>query len=194
MALIYLVRHGQTGWNAEYRLQGQADTPLNEKGRGQAARNGSVLKDLVGNPGAFDFVASPLKRTSDTMGILRGAMGLPEKDYRTDALLMEIHFGDWQGKTWDELREERPEEIAARFNDPWNTVAPGAGGESYAMLSARALEWLAGVTQDTVVVTHGGINRCIRGHLENLPQDEIPHLKVPQDKVLVIRDGATDWV
>ena len=194
MPLIYLVRHGQTDWNAQYRLQGQIDTPLNEKGRSQAKRNGAILKDLIPDPTAFDFVASPLGRTRQTMEIIRRQMGLAQTDYRTDNLLKEIHFGDWQGKTWDELREERPEEIATRFDDPWNTVAPGDGGESYKMLSDRAIGWLESVSRDTVVVTHGGINRCIRGHLEDLPTDEIAHLKVPQDKVLVIKDGKTGWV
>lgn len=194
MPLIYLVRHGQTDWNAEYRLQGQLDVPLNDKGRGQAKRNGETLSKLIDDASAFDFVASPLSRTSETMEIIRTAMGLDRQGYRTDDLLKEIHFGDWQNRTWDELREERPEEIAARFDDPWNYVAPGEGGESYAMLSARALAWLNTVSQDTVVVTHGGINRCVRGHLGELSEDEIPHLKVTQDKVLVIRDGKTDWV
>lgn len=194
MPLIYLVRHGQTGWNAELRLQGQVDTPLNGKGRDQAKRNGGVLAELISDPGQFDFVASPLARTRHTMEIIREAMGLPPKDYRTDDLLMEIHFGDWQGRTWEELREERSAEIEARFADPWGTVAPGAGGESYAMLSDRAGKWLATVSQDTVVVTHGGINRCVRGLIENLSTDDIPYLKVPQDKVLVIEGQSTRWI
>jgi probable phosphoglycerate mutase len=194
MPVIYLVRHGQTAWNAEYRLQGQIDTPLNDKGRAQAKRNGEVLKGLVSDAGAFDFVASPLSRTTETMEIIRREMGLAEKEYRTDDRLMEINFGEWQGSTWDELRAERPTEIAGRFDNPWNTVAPGAGGESFAMVSDRAIDWYDSVSQDTVVVTHGGINRCLRGLLEGLAKDEIPHLKVPQDKVLKIQDGATSWV
>lgn len=194
MPTIYLVRHGQTDWNAAQRLQGQEDIPLNETGRIQAARNGKVLKDLISSLDAFDFVASPLKRTRETVEIIRGAMGLPKEDYRTEDLLMEINFGDWQGSTWDELRAARPNEISARFNDSWNTVAPGNGGESYAMLSVRAISWLGTVTRDTVAVTHGGINRCIRGQLENLSLTDIPHLDVPQDKVLMIENGKTFWV
>lgn len=194
MPLIYLVRHGQTDWNADYRLQGQIDTPLNDKGRGQAKRNGEILSTLIEDADRFDFVASPLGRTRETMEILRTAMSLDAHGYRTEDILMEINFGDWQGSTWDELREARPDEIAARFEDPWNVVAPGEGGESYAMLSARAAHWLDAVSQDTVVVTHGGVNRCVRGLLGELSETEIPHLKVPQDKVLVIREGKTDWV
>jgi len=192
--LIYLVRHGQTEWNAEYRLQGQIDTPLNENGRAQAKHNGETLAGLIDDPASFDFVASPLGRTRETMEIIREAIGLPSEGYRTEAILKEINFGDWQGRTWDQLREDRPAEIGARFDDPWNTVAPGAGGESYAMLSARAIAWLEAVKTDTVVVTHGGINRCIRGHVERLATSEIPHLKVPQDKVLVVDNGTTRWV
>lgn len=194
MPTIYLVRHGQTDWNAAERLQGQEDTPLNETGRVQAARNGEVLKGLIGDPPAFDFVSSPLARTRETMEIVRSVMELPPDGYRTDARLMEINFGDWQGYTWEELHWEKPEEAAQRFKDAWTTVAPGEGGESYAILSARALAWMEAVLQDTVVVTHGGISRCIRGALENLPETDIPHLPVPQDKVLMIRERKTQWV
>lgn len=194
MPTIYLVRHGQTDWNAAERLQGQEDTPLNDTGREQAARNGKILRDVVNNPGVFDFVASPLKRTRETMEIVRAEMGLDRAGYRTEPQLMEIHFGDWQGYTWEELHWYHPEETAARFKDPWNTVVPGDGGESYAMLSARAVGWLSTVTSDTIVVTHGGINRCVRGHIEGLPVTEIPHLPVPQDKVLAIENGSTRWI
>lgn len=194
MPTIFLVRHGQTDWNATERLQGQEDTPLNDTGRAQAARNGKALLEAVGDPNGFDFVASPLKRTCETMEIIRGEMGLEQSGYRTDQQLMEIHFGEWQGYTWEELHWYRPDETTARFKDPWNTVAPGDGGESYAMLSARAVKWLDSVTANTIVVTHGGINRCVRGHLEGLPVTEIPHLPVPQDKVLVIENGATRWI
>jgi len=194
MSLIYLVRHGQTDWNAATRLQGQMDIPINDTGRGQAVRNGGILKNMIADPGQFDFVASPLGRTRETMEIIREQIGRPREGYRTNPLLMEIHFGEWQGSSWEELRLERDAEISVRFDDPWNTVAPGAEGESYAMLSDRAAKWLASVKTDTVVVTHGGITRCVRGLIERIPTTEIPHLDIPQDKVLVIENGTTRWV
>ena len=192
MPRIYLVRHGQTEWNAELRLQGQEDTPLNYTGRGQASRNGGVLANILSNPDAFDFVASPLGRTRETMEIIRKVLGLPADSYRTDEVLKEIHFGDWQGRTWDQLREAHPKEIAARFDDPWNTVAPGPGGESFAMLSARALGWLDSVDQDTVAVTHGGIIRCVMGHIEQTPEQNIPHIEIPQDRIYVIGEDRIE--
>ncbi|GBE42236.1 glucosyl-3-phosphoglycerate phosphatase [bacterium BMS3Bbin10] len=189
MPIIYVIRHGQTDWNATLRLQGQIDTPLNETGRGQAKRNGQVLADLVANSQDFDFVASPLGRTRETMEIIRSNMGLPAAGYRTDDVLMEIHFGDWQGSTWDELRAEHPDEVAARFDDPWNTVAPGPGGESFAMVSARALGWLESVEQDTVVVTHGGVIRCVMGHIEQMPERKIPLVEIRQDRIHVVGEN-----
>ena len=194
MPTIYLVRHGQTDWNAEDRLQGQIDMPINAKGRSQAKCNGETLARLTGAPGRFDFVASPLGRTRETMEIIRDVLGMKPDSYRTDDLLKEIHFGEWQGRTWDELRAERPDEIAARFDDPWNTVAPGAGGESFAMLSVRAVGWLGTVTRDTVAVTHGGVIRCVKEYIEKLPQNEIPHIDIPQDRIYAVKEVEVELI
>ncbi|RYE75137.1 MAG: histidine phosphatase family protein, partial [Hyphomicrobiales bacterium] len=98
--LIYMIRHGQTDWNAEIRLQGQKDIPLNDTGRNQARGNGRALADILGTQAiAFDYVASPLGRTRETMELLRGAMGLAPEAYRTDDRLKEVSFGDWEGFT-----------------------------------------------------------------------------------------------
>ncbi|TGP16526.1 phosphoglycerate mutase family protein, partial [Mesorhizobium sp. M1D.F.Ca.ET.234.01.1.1] len=86
--LVYIVRHGQTAWNAEFRLQGQADTDLNALGREQATGNGHRLAELVGVPQEFDFVASPMRRTRETMERIRAAMKLDPLAYRTDIRLI----------------------------------------------------------------------------------------------------------
>ena len=102
--LTYMIRHGQTAWNAEGRLQGQKDIPLNDTGRAQAAGNGRALKAILRDTVSdFDFVASPLGRTRETMELLRGAMGLDPSAYRTDPRLVEVSFGDWEGHTLPEL-------------------------------------------------------------------------------------------
>ncbi len=194
MPKIYLVRHGQTDWNASLRLQGQEDTPLNDTGRGQASRNGAVLTETLSNHDAFNFVASPLSRTRETMEIIRKALGLSIDGYRTDGVLKEIHFGDWQGHTWDQLREAHPQEIATRFDDPWNTIAPGVGGESFKMLSDRALGWLKSVEQDTVAITHGGIIRCVIGHIEQIAELKIPHIDIPQDRIYAIGETRVELI
>jgi len=97
MPLIYFLRHGQTDYNASKRIQGELEIPINAKGREQARRNGGLLAELIGDKGRFDFVASPLLRATQTMEVLRSAMGLPLDGYRTDCRLKEISFGEWAG-------------------------------------------------------------------------------------------------
>ena len=189
---IYFIRHGETDWNAAMRMQGQRDIPLNETGRAQAARNGRVLHKSITIPDRYDYVASPLIRARETMEIVRGELGLPAAEYRTEPILKEIHFGEWEGFTWEELRAKAPEAIDARFDDPWNCTSPG--GESYAMLSKRAEKWLISVKCDTVVVSHGGVSRCLRGLLLGLDHNEIPHLPVPQDQFLQINGNGLEWI
>src|SRR5207249_2506380 len=78
---IYYIRHGETAWNAEGRLQGAQDTSLNDLGRKQAVRAGGILADLFAREGrseqALAYVASPLGRARSTMELVRGAMKLP---------------------------------------------------------------------------------------------------------------------
>lgn len=194
MALIYFLRHGQTDWNAERRIQGHLDTPLNDTGRAQAARNGRALAEVIADPDAFDFVSSPLVRASETMEIVRREMGLDPAAYRTDLRLREFNLGKWQGEIYDELVGKYPALAAARERDPWNFRYPGDSSESYAMLSERVLEWLAEVERDTVVTAHGGVGRCIRRHLLGLDERAGYMLDAPQDKVLRIDGGALEWI
>lgn len=192
--LVYIVRHGQTDWNAEFRLQGQADTDINALGRAQADRNGRRLAEIIADPEDFDFVASPLRRTRETMERLRTVMGLPAEGYRTDARLMELHFGDWQGRTFAELEVERPGVSAARHRDKWNYLPPGAHAETYEMLAARVRPWLESIMRPTVCVTHGGIVRVVFTLLGAMDPAEAAEMNVPQDRILRLRDGALEWL
>jgi broad specificity phosphatase PhoE len=190
---LYFVRHGETDWNAAQRYQGRRDIPLNAKGREQAARNGRALAGVLGARAAgLDYVASPLLRAFETMQILRSAMGLPRDAFRTDTRLSEVHYGHWEGHYWADLPQTDPEGFAARKADTWGWQP--AGGESYRMLSERVAGWLADVERDTVVASHGGVSRVLRGLVMGLEQARIPVLEVPQDKVLVIRDDSARWL
>ncbi|MEJ8571670.1 histidine phosphatase family protein [Microbaculum marinum] len=193
---LYLIRHGETDWNVEGRLQGQKDIHLNARGRKQAARNGVELgKHFHANgltPAGFDWVASPLIRARDTMEILRGEIGLVREDYRTDPVLREISFGSWEGETLPEVKVRDPDGHAARKADKWRFVPPA--GESYEILSARIRPWLFGLERDTVCVAHGGITRVVRGMLEGVPIPEVPILDIPQDRIYLWRDGRAEWI
>ena len=188
---LYFVRHGETDWNAVRRYQGQTDTPLNDKGRGQAARNGRILRELLAGRSDVDFVASPLMRTTETMTIVRREMDLVPDDFRRDDRLKEINFGHWEGRIWDVLPDEDPVAFQARRTDPFNWRP--VGGESYADLAERVRGWLAEIDRDTVVVSHGGVSRVVRGHVLALETATVPLLDVPQDKVLMLTSGSHAW-
>jgi probable phosphoglycerate mutase len=194
MALIYFLRHGQTGWNAERRVQGHTDVALNDTGREQAARNGRALSAIMDDPATFDYVSSPLCRATETMEIVRGGLGLEPKGYRTDDRLREIHLGDWQGHRFPDIERAFPEQVQQRRRDGWNFLHPGEGAESYALLSARVLECVSEIMTDTVMTAHGGVLRCLRRHYEGLDNAATFRLEVPQDKVLRIADGQLTWI
>ena len=190
---LYLVRHGETDWNAQGRLQGRRDTPLNGVGLGQADEAGLRLRALVPDPSVLDYVASPMTRTRRTMEGLRGVLGLDPPAYRTDERLVEIGFGAWEGSTWRELRARDPRAVAARERDLWGFTPPGAGAESYRTLTARVGPAIAALARDTVVVAHGGVARAVLAHLRLVAPEAAPRLPVWQGRVLVVEAGGWRW-
>lgn len=147
-ARLMLVRHGESTWNAEHRLQGQADPPLSPLGLEQAAALLPFLGDLPARR-----LSSDLTRAVQTAEAL-GLGGAP-----TDPRWREIDIGDWAGHTLDELD---PAEVAA-----WQRgeIAP-PNAETFAQLQARvaaAVDELRG--EDAIVVAHGGCVRAATAHL-----------------------------
>ncbi|MBX9931192.1 MAG: histidine phosphatase family protein [Methylobacterium sp.] len=191
---IYFVRHGQTDWNAEGRLQGQRDVDLNAEGLRQAAAAADRLRDVAGQAlDEADYVASPLTRTRRTMETLRLTLGLDPGGYRLDDRLKEISFGDWEGSTWSEIRQRDRSRALARDRDRWGYQSPGKGGESYAMLVARVAPALADLDRTTVMVAHGGIARAVlvsRGHLGI---GQAPRIGIRQGSVLVLAAESWHW-
>ena len=192
--LVYFVRHGETAWNAEMRLQGQADTVITELGRSQADRNGSLLARLIPTPEDFDFVASPMRRTRETMERIRRAMELDPHGYRTDPRLVEVHFGDWQGYTFAELEKADSGSSERRGRDKWNFVPPGQGAESYQMLLERVRPWFDAIDRQTVCVTHGGVLRTVLRMMDAMSETEASLADIPQDRLLRLHDGRLEWL
>ncbi|TPM35078.1 histidine phosphatase family protein [Mesorhizobium sp. B2-3-4] len=192
--LVYIVRHGQTAWNAEFRLQGQADTDLNVLGREQATANGRLLAGLVPDPEDFDFVASPMRRTRETMERIRAAMKLDPCAYRTDVRLIEVNFGDWQSFTFAELERQSPGASRSRALDKWNFQPPGDGAESYQMLLERVKPSFDHLKRKAVCVTHGGVIRTLFRFVLGMPQDQAANLEVPQDRVLKLEGNSLEWL
>ena len=191
MPTIYYIRHGETAWNAEGRLQGVQDVPLNDLGRKQAARAGNMLADLVARDGrdksSLPFVASPLGRARSTMELVRGVLGLPPDEYSLDDRLREIGYGVWEGSTLAEMQAADPAFFAKRLTEKW-TLAP-EGGETYASVQLRMRDWYDSLLVDTVAVAHGGTARALMVALGIETPSSAADLPIEQGAVYVFRDG-----
>lgn len=149
---IYILRHGETTWNAENRMQGELNSPLTEKGQRDAARQGAILAQL--DLRGFTFLTSPQGRAFQTAGIALAGIA---DHIRTDDRLREIGVGDWSGR----LRDELP---MPKGKDPFMAqyeIAPN--GEGFARLKIRCRDFLADLTGPAVLVTHGITSSIIRG-------------------------------
>jgi broad specificity phosphatase PhoE len=189
---IYYIRHGETSWNAEGKLQGAQDIPLNELGRKQAANAGSILADLFARDGRdkaqLAFVASPLGRARSTMDFVREILGLPAGDYAIDDRLREIGYGRWEGSTLAEMQAQDPELFAKRQTEKWTMSPPG--GETYASVQLRMRDWYDSLKVDTVAVAHGGTARALMVALDIETPLSAADLTIEQGAVYVFRDGG----
>jgi glucosyl-3-phosphoglycerate phosphatase len=162
---VVIWRHGQTGWNAEGRFQGQTDVDLDEVGCAQAQRSASLLAAL--RPHAI--VSSDLRRAADTAAALGRVARL---GVALDERLRETHGGAWQGLTNTEIRERYAGELEVwlRGGD-----IPAAGAETRTAVGRRVVaaieSGLERVPDDgtLVAVTHGGAARSAIGSLLGLP-------------------------
>ena len=128
MGRVYLVRHGETGWNAEGRFAGRTDAPLNDTGIAQAD---ALAGRLLHPPTAV--YSSPLRRAVHTAEAVAAAHGL--RVHCKDGL-RDMGFGDWEGKTFDEIAESTPGALEQWRRSPHTTRVPG--GETLDEVQARA--------------------------------------------------------
>jgi alpha-ribazole phosphatase len=133
MGLFYLVRHGETEWNAENRICGRSDVPLSEAGRRQAKSLAERLKTIP-----FEALySSPLKRALETARLISESVGLePILDER----LVELDYGQWEGKTLAEIMKNDPRTFRAWDADPGQLAPPG--GESGLEAQQRVVSFL----------------------------------------------------
>ncbi|HZV02325.1 MAG TPA: histidine phosphatase family protein [Planctomycetota bacterium] len=159
MLLVYLARHGETDWNAQGRIQGHTDVPLNEAGRDQALALAQSLarKDVAG------VGASDLSRARDTARIVARTLGL-EAPLSTSAL-RERGLGTFEGLTRAELERRHAKAWALYKQDPANTPP---GGEPYDHFMERVqrgvsllAKKLARRKRPALVVTHGGVLKAL---------------------------------
>ena len=185
---LYFSRHGETEANREKRYSGRRDTPLTEKGRGQARAVGEILKSEVGMRPQLAFVSSPLRRARTTMEIIRETLGLPPGGYTTDKRIEEIDLGLWDQRTDAEARALDPALFDARGADKWHVHVPG--GENYAEVAARAADWAQSLAADTFAVSHGALTRILRGLLLGLNWQAMSSLDEPQGVVFRVQGNS----
>ncbi|WP_298911745.1 histidine phosphatase family protein [uncultured Roseobacter sp.] len=166
---VYILRHGQTEWNAQHRIQGRLDSPLTEQGRAQARAQRQILGscDLTG----FQALCSPQGRAFHTASIaLDGLVAA----INTDQCLSEIAVGDWEGMRRDELIIDRPMDESEESALDLYERAPG--GEGFVALHARCRAFLERLSQPSVLVTHGITSRMLRLIILEMDISEIGRL------------------
>ena len=160
----YLVRHGESVFNVESRVQGQADVSLSELGRLQADALAAWTRSLPADVTIDEIWSSPLTRARETATAMAAALGL---SLQIEQGLAELHAGIFQGHLWAELEAAFPEEVACWRSGDADYAIPG--GESRAGLAARgraALEKLAQrPARHMIVVAHGGVLTAALGSL-----------------------------
>ena len=171
---IYLIRHGQTEWNAIKKLQGWNNSELTEKGIEDARNLSERLKDIE-----FDVIySSPQKRALDTAKIIKG-------DRNTEIVtleeLKEIRFGVWQGMTLEKVKEKYPKEYDDYFNRP-HLYKPIGDGESLKDIYNRAEKAyekiLNGNHKNVLVVSHGVTLKALRAIVKNIGLEKFGELEV----------------
>ncbi len=174
MSRLALVRHGESTWNAERRLQGQADPPLTSAGESQVRALAPQLPEL----GIDRAICSDLRRAARTADLLE-LRAVPDPRWR------EIGVGDWTGRSIDALRAEDPDRWrgwrAGHFTPP--------GGETWVEFSSRLAEALAALpVGDVILVTHGGVIRALVAMLLDLSPDRLA--PVPPASLTIVERGT----
>ena len=185
--MIYLVRHGQTEFNRERRIQGHVDSPLTELGVRQAHAVGRLLRDLIREPEAWRLVSSPLGRAQATAELI--SAGLGGLTVELDDRLKEMSWGAYDGRLRADLEAQEPDTFG---KTGWAFDA--ATGETYDEVSERVGAWLASLPPEParriICVTHGISGRVLRGLYANLGRDEAGQQDVPQDAVYLLQHGG----
>jgi len=186
---IYLIRHGQTVWNAEGRYQGQLNSALTLKGEVQAQANGEKLLKYLKDTDKFSFYSSPLGRASSTAKIIADIIGFDKEKILFDNRIQEINYGIFEGKTKHYCQTELKEQFEARESNKWSYTLEG--GESYETVSIRLKEWLSTLNDDKpiVMVAHEMINRTLRGIYLGLESEVMLKLRQPNDVLILLKQG-----
>lgn len=177
MLEILLIRHGQTDWNVERRIMGNQPIGLNTTGKTQIKQLASALKPLT-----FDFIySSPLQRTQETSQIINEGRNL---NIELHANLREIEYGDWIGKTFQEIKA-LPEYVEY-YRSPHLPVC--RNGESLKGVQERGVEFIEALRKEikkgrAVLVSHADWIKCVLLHYLNISLSQIYQFRIDNASV-----------
>ncbi|EGQ8116839.1 histidine phosphatase family protein [Vibrio parahaemolyticus] len=182
---IFVLRHGETEFNADKKLQGHCNSSLTSKGCDQARRVGTTLKQYVENR-PFRVYSSTLGRALQTSQIVCEELNYSYENLNKEPRLKEFSLGEWEQRTIPSLEQEIPNLLAQ--ND-WYLQAPNC--ETYESVRERLSSWLSDVThdEDIVVVSHGLTGIVLRGLLLGMDYTQVWQQDLPQDAFFIIEDG-----
>lgn len=169
MLKLYVVRHGQTEFNVQNRMQGRIDSPLTEKGRADAEALGKYLSDVD-----FDLVlASPSKRAHVTAELICSGRNI---DVEVESDIREINMGSWEGRTKEELIKAYPKEAEIFYNKP-HLYKP-LEGDSYYDVQDRAANSVKRLAEkykrgNILIVTHTVVIRAIVAYFKGNPMESL---------------------
>lgn len=187
MTRLYLIRHGETDWNRQGRWQGQADVPLNDRGRQQARQVAEKLAQV-----ALDAIyTSDLIRASEVARIIAQAKG-DRVPIVLEPRLREIHQGEWQGLRVQEIQSRYAEAFRQRRIDPLMVAAPG--GETALQVRQRALHAVRDLLRaypdgNVALVSHGFTIAVLLTHFYRLPMEKVWEL-VPDNGAIIEMDAS----
>lgn len=183
---LWLMRHGQTEWNAAGRMQGHMDSPLTAIGREQAARQGAIMAPILTARPEIARVASPLGRAVQTAEIVFG-----DAPFVTDGRFKEISVGAFEGRTRPEIEASHPHLFADSWLG-WYDRAPD--GENLSDLRQRVTAGLKDLRGPTAIVCHGITLRMIRLVGLGWSNDRLEELEVRQGAVHLVREGRHEML
>ncbi|MEP3345929.1 MAG: histidine phosphatase family protein [Litoreibacter sp.] len=179
---LYVLRHGETEWNASGRMQGRLHSPLTAKGISQAHEQRRILSDV--DLTGFDVISSPQTRAIHTAVEV---FSQSRAEIRTDPLLREIDAGLWQGRIRSELQISGDPKVTV--DGPLAFYEQAEGGEGFPALRQRCQTFLDALSGPAVLVTHGITSRMLRTVALGLPSEAMVDLPGGQGVVFHLKDG-----
>lgn len=180
MIRLALLRHGHTTWNREGRVQGRSDIPLDATAVAELG-----AQHLPSPWGTAALWSSPLERASHTAQLVAGRPAL------TDPALIEMNWGDWEGRIAKELRADPA--CDHRDIEEWGWDYTPPNGESPAALRTRLVPWALALTRDSVAVCHIGVMRVLMAHATGWDFDGPAPFVVKRNRLFVIEIDGENW-